>query len=217
MLNDGYDIKEKRSCALFYHLTNLKFPFKSKRKNYFSTSYYIDKKKDSIYIINKPYYTDKEIDLITKYDKKIIKENNEEPYYINFHYFVQKFEVLNQDQTLFTSTHIFNARGWTESKIFNNETTNKQILKTIGKELKKQFDILIEKKKKENLIMDLENQNDELKKDDMGKLIIEILTKFRKSDNKDEEIIDKKDEKSDNKEEVKDKKDDKNNINETIN
>jgi hypothetical protein len=182
LLNEGYVLKENRSCCLFYHTAIFKFPLTTKRKCFYSTSYHIDKKKESIYVINKPYFTDKEINLMKKYNKNVIKEKNEDPYYINIHYFVQKFEVLNSEQTLFTSTHIFNVGGWTESKILNNDTSNKYLLKTIGKELKNQFNSLIEKKKKDNLKMDLENQKDELNKDDMGKLIIEILTKFKKSD-----------------------------------
>jgi hypothetical protein len=142
----GYKMKNKRSMAITRHKVKLGFPFTLRIEN-FSTSYEYDSENKILYFIHKPYFSEslykKLLESKELKTKSKVVGDNFEIYYVLFVYFVQRFEYLDEEHCLYTSTHLVNTAGWADAI---GDNIFKGLIKKVGSSLKKNFITNIKKK-----------------------------------------------------------------------
>lgn len=135
------------------------------RTQLLSITYYKDEKNKKYYFIFKPYFEEDEFNELDKH-----QYNKKNKTYYSFNYYIQEYEEIDENMTVFRCTSIIDFKG-----LFNKiitSTLKKSFIKQFGNELKK-FNYHIENNKY-NKIDDCIN---ELSKDGMGKLILECFDK----------------------------------------
>jgi hypothetical protein len=161
------ETKDNPSYCIVKVYNDLKYPF-DLRVSKMIISYYYDEKEKSVYFIFKPFLSAKDFKLLSE-NECFVKDDIKYCFLMN--YYVQKFEYLDTNTTIFTSTHIVKFNGWTKKFNF----LNKSIVKLLSKKIKNTFISNIENSKRT-----LVECREELENDGVGKLVIECIEKMNK-------------------------------------